>query len=129
MTALVRDIAIIVLAVESIVIGVLLALLLWQVRTLVIVLRDEIRPVLSDAQETADTVRLTTTFVSQRIVKPGVDALSFMAGLRQAASTLRQRVKPEDTGPETWVRRPAGNGSTVPPPPTPSPGAFEEDDG
>ena len=91
MTAIIRDIAIIILALESIVIGVLLALLLWQVRSLVVLLRDEVQPVIHSTQETADSVRVTTQFVSQRIVKPGVDALSFAAGVRKAAKTLKQK--------------------------------------
>ncbi|NOZ50679.1 MAG: hypothetical protein GXP37_11630 [Chloroflexi bacterium] len=90
MIALIRDIAIIFLAIESIVIGVLLVLLLWQVRSLVLLLRDEVGPVIQSTQETADSVRTTTRFVGQRIVKPGVNALSFAAGLRQAARTLKQ---------------------------------------
>lgn len=91
MTAIVRDIAIIILAIESIVIGVLLALLLWQVRSLVLLLREEMQPVIRSTQETADSVRVTTQFVSKRIVKPGVDALSFAAGVRKAAKTLKQK--------------------------------------
>lgn len=89
-TALIRDIAIIILAIESIVIGILLALLLWQVRNLVLLLKTEVRPVIESTQETADSVRTTTKFVSQHIVKPGVDALSVAAGIKQAARTLKQ---------------------------------------
>lgn len=121
MTAVIRDVAIIVLAVETIVIGVLLALLLWQVRALVVILRDEIQPLLDSAQQTSDTVRATTHFLSKRIVKPGVDALSFGAGLRQAARTLKQRARPSST-PETmpWERDRAARPASAPPPAPPA---------
>jgi len=112
-TAVIRDIAIIVLALETIVIGVLLALLLWQVRTLVVLLRDEIHPLLDNAQQTSETVRATTTFLSKRIVKPGVDALSFGAGLRQAARTLKRRAQPPAEERMPWER-------SAPPPPPPA---------
>ncbi len=86
-----RDIAIIVLAVESIVIGVLLAVLVIQVIRLVKLLREEVLPILNSTQETVSTVRGTATFMSDHIVQPVVKVSSFAAGARQAASTLFRR--------------------------------------
>ena len=90
----VRDIAIIVLAVESIVVGIILSILLIQIRNMIILMREELQPVISSTQETAETVRTTTQFVSKRVVKPGVDIMSTIAGIRQGFRTLRGGVLP-----------------------------------
>ncbi len=84
----VRDIAIIILAVESIVIGVLLGLLVIQVIRLVKLLREEVLPILNSTQETVSTVRGTASFVSEHLVQPMVKVSSYAAGARQAVRTL-----------------------------------------
>ena len=94
-----RDIAIILLALETIIIGVILLLLLWQVRLLVILLRDEVKPILKDAQETTKTVQSTTRFVGKRVAKPAVGAISFMSGLKSAVKSLKKPVAPDDAFP------------------------------
>jgi hypothetical protein len=90
----IRDISIIFLAFESIIVLVLLSVLIVQVRNLVILLNEEIRPMLEASQETADTVRNTTTFVGKYVAQPFVNVVSFGAGLRQAAKTLANGGKP-----------------------------------
>jgi len=84
----VRDIAIIVLAIESIVVGILLSLLLWQMRNLTRLLEEEIKPMLDNVQETIGTVRGTTSLVSQTIVSPAVKLAGFAAGVRRAVETV-----------------------------------------
>lgn len=86
-----RDIAIIVLAVESIVIGVLLAVLVIQVIRLVKLLREEVLPILNSTQETVSTVRGTATFMSDHLVQPVVKVSSYAAGARQAINVLLGR--------------------------------------
>lgn len=86
-----RDIAIIILAVESIVIGVLLGLLVIQVIRLVKLLREEVLPILNSTQETVSTVRGTATFVSDHLVQPVVKVSSYAAGARKAMSALLGR--------------------------------------
>jgi len=86
--ASVRDVAIIVLAIESIVVGVLLAVLTVQVTRLVRMLREEVKPMLEATQETVGTVRGTATFLSDHLVSPVVSAAGTVSGLRQAAKTL-----------------------------------------
>ncbi len=90
----IRDLSIIFLALESIVVLVLLSILIVQIRALVILLNDEIKPMLEATQETADTVRNTTNFVSKRVARPFVSAISFGAGVRQAVKTVKQQVVP-----------------------------------
>ena len=58
--AVLRDAAIVLLAILSIVIGVLLALMLLQIRSLIRLLREEIAPMLAAANETMSTVQGTT---------------------------------------------------------------------
>ena len=84
----VRDIAIIVLAVESIVIGVVLTLLLWRLRELTHLLQDEIEPILDSARETLGTVKGTTSLVSETIVSPAIKISGFAAGLRRLAEVM-----------------------------------------
>lgn len=83
-----RDIAIIVLALESIIIGVLLAILVIQVMKLVRMLREEVMPILKSTQDTVSTVRGTADFMSDRLVQPVVKASSLVAGARQAVGVI-----------------------------------------
>ncbi len=89
--AFVRDLAIILLAVESLVIGVVLIILVLEIRNLAKMLRDEIKPILESADETVRTVRGTTTFVSENLVNPVVRASSFASGVVQAMRILFRR--------------------------------------
>lgn len=83
-----RDIAIIVLALESIIIGVLLAILVIQVMKLVRMLREEVMPILKSTQDTVSTVRGTADFMSDHLVQPVVKVSSLAAGARQAVGVL-----------------------------------------
>jgi hypothetical protein len=83
-----RDVAIILLAFESLVIGGLLVFLLFEIRRLVRLLEEEVKPLLSSMQKTADTVRGTTSFVSENVVSPVVRVHSVFAGITGAAKAL-----------------------------------------
>ena len=86
--ATIRDIAIIIIALQSIVIGVFLAVLIWQVWRLIKMVQTEIKPILTDAKETVQTVRGTTTFVSDTVVEPVVRTSSTLVGLRRTMESL-----------------------------------------
>lgn len=97
--ATVRDAAIILLALESLVIGVLLSILLWQLRNLSRMLEEEVKPLLDSANETVGTVRGTSVFLSDTVVSPVVDVISTITGLRRglrALSGLRRRDEESD---------------------------------
>ncbi len=118
--AALRDISIIFLAFESIIVLVLLSVLIIQIRNLVILLNEEIRPMLEASQETADTVRNTTTFVSKHVAQPFINISSFAAGLRGAAKTLANGGKPpksKSTSPKTPQNVPDPVASTPDTPP------------
>ncbi len=88
---LIRDIAIIVLAFESLVIGVLLILLIIQMRGLAKMLQEEVQPILESARETATTVRGTTAFVSDTFVKPLIKAAGYASAANRVMSVLALR--------------------------------------
>jgi hypothetical protein len=89
-----RDIAIIVLALESIVVGVVLILLLWQVHSLTRLLQEEVKPILDSARETVGTVKGTTDLVSETIVSPAVKISSFVSGVRRAVEVILALKRP-----------------------------------
>ena len=84
----IRDLAIIFLALESIVTLALLSILIWQIWRLIKMLQTEVLPVIRDAQDTVSTVKGTTTFVSDNVVQPVVNAGSKVAGVRRTVQVL-----------------------------------------
>ncbi len=91
--ATIRDIAIIFLAVETIVIGAILIVLIWEIRNLAKMLQNDIKPILQSADETARTVRGTATFVSDNFVTPLVRVSSFTSGVLEALRIIAGRGK------------------------------------
>ncbi len=87
----VRDIAIVLLALESILIGVMILILVFQIKKLITILEEEIKPMLASFSETMGTVRGKTNFVSESIVSPTIQVLSYGAALKQAASAMFRR--------------------------------------
>lgn len=84
----IRDLAIIFLALESIVTLTLLTILIWQIWRLMKMLQTEVLPVIRDAQDTVNTVKGTTTFVSDNVVQPVVNTGSKVAGMRRTVQVL-----------------------------------------
>lgn len=82
-TQVVRDIAIVFVAVETFLIGLAMIILLFQIQVLIQVLRDEIQPLLRSVNDTASTVRGTTEFVSHNMVSPIIKAAGLAAGVRR----------------------------------------------
>jgi len=87
-TTVVRDIAIVFVAVETFLIGMALLVLIVEIQTLTKVLREEIQPVLRSVNDTAATVRGTTEFMSENLVSPVIKAVSFTAGVRRVLGDL-----------------------------------------
>lgn len=90
-TANIRDMFIIALAFVSAAIGVLLAILVWQVQSLIALLRNEIKPMLTNANQTVNTVRGTAVFMSDNLTRPAIRAASFLSGLRGVANAVGAR--------------------------------------
>jgi hypothetical protein len=68
--------------------GIVLILLLIAVIRLVNMLEFEVKPILLKTNETLGTIRGTTTFVSENVVRPVTTATSYMAGIRRGINTL-----------------------------------------
>ena len=82
-TAKIRDIFIIFMAFESLVIGAALVILVIQVASLINLLQNEVNPILDATNETVNTLRGTTTFLSENLVEPVIKLNSYLAGLRR----------------------------------------------
>ncbi len=83
-----RDIFIIFMALESFVIGVALIILITQLAVLTNLLRHEIRPILEATNETVNTVRGTTMFVSENLSEPIIKLNSYVAALEKVVTAL-----------------------------------------
>lgn len=89
----IRDVAIIIVALEILILNALLIVLVWQVWRLVKMIQTEVKPIIQDTQETVGTVRGTADFVTTNVVDPVVKTSSKLAGWRRSASVLREEVK------------------------------------
>lgn len=87
-TAILRDVSIIVLALVTMITSIFLAILLFQLQSLIVLLRDEVQPILESMNETAGTVRGTTTFVSDAVVTPMIKVASFASAVTTTIKTL-----------------------------------------
>ncbi|MFB0536964.1 MAG: hypothetical protein ACETWR_18520 [Anaerolineae bacterium] len=87
-TVFLRDIAVIVLAFETLVVifflGVVTVLLIYVILTL----EREIKPVLNATSETVYTVRGTTTFVSDTVVSPIMRVASIVGAVKGVARSI-----------------------------------------
>jgi len=86
-----RDVAIIILALESIIIGILLVFLIFQIQGLIRLLRQEIQPILDSVNKTASTVRGTTAFISDTVVSPVIRIAGTISALRRIIDVLTRR--------------------------------------
>ena len=77
----IRDVFIIVVALESLVIGVAMIVLVLQVASLINLLQNEIRPILNATNETVNTLRGTAEFLGDNVVEPVIKLNGYLAGL------------------------------------------------
>jgi len=82
-TSRVRDIFIILMAFESILLGVALIVLIIQVAILTNVLQNEIKPIINTTNETVNNLKGTTEFLSNKLVEPVIKMNEYMAGLKK----------------------------------------------
>jgi amino acid permease len=77
----IRDVFIIVVALESLVIGVALIVLVVQLASLINLLQNEVRPILKATNETVNNLRGTAEFLGENVVEPVIKLNSYLAGL------------------------------------------------
>jgi len=79
----VRDIFIIFMALESLLIGAALVVLIIQLASLINLLQNEVKPILKSTNETVNTLRGTSEFLSENLVEPVIKLNSYLAGLKR----------------------------------------------
>lgn len=77
----IRDVFIIVVALESLVIGVALIVLVVQLASLINLLQNEVRPILKATSDTVNNLRGTAEFLGENVVEPVVQLNGYLAGL------------------------------------------------
>ena len=77
----IRDVFIIVVALESLLIGVAMIVLIVQLASLINLLQNEIRPILNATTETVNTLRGTAEFLGENVVEPVIKLNGYLAGL------------------------------------------------
>lgn len=87
-TETIRDIVIILVAFEFMVIGLALVILLIQLAQLLNLLQNEVRPIIDSASEAANTLRGTARFLSDNLVEPVVKVNAGLAAARRALDML-----------------------------------------
>jgi hypothetical protein len=87
-TAQIRDVFIILMALESLLLGLVLVILIIQLARLINLLQNEIKPILDSTNETVSTLRGTTAFLSNNLVEPVVKMNEYFAGIQQALRVI-----------------------------------------
>jgi len=78
---LLRDILIIYMALQSMLVGFVLIILIIQLARLTNLLQNEIKPILTSLDVTTSTLRGTTTFLSDSLTEPVIKMNEYMAGI------------------------------------------------
>jgi hypothetical protein len=94
LTRTTRDVFLILLALEFMIVGVALTVLVIQLARLLLLLEMELRPMLENANETLDALRGTTLFLSENLVEPVLKLQSSLAGIQRVLEILGLLRKP-----------------------------------
>ncbi len=84
----IRDIFIIIVALETLVVGVALVVLLIQLASLINLLQNEIRPILQASNETINTLRGTAEFLGESVVEPVIKLNSYLASIQRVLELM-----------------------------------------
>lgn len=82
-TAQIRDVFIIFMALEALVIGVAMVVLIIQVASLINLVQNEVKPILKSTTDTVNTLKGTTDFLSENLVDPVIKLNGSLAGLKR----------------------------------------------
>lgn len=86
-TEQIRDVFIIFLALQSLVIGIAMVVLIVQLSSLINLLQNEIRPIINSTNETVNTLKGTAKFISDNLTEPVIK-------INQYAAMFKRIVKP-----------------------------------
>jgi amino acid permease len=84
----IRDVFIIVVALESLVIGVALIILIIQLASLINLLQNEVRPILTATSETVNNLRGTAEFLGESVVEPVIKLNGYLAGMNRVIELM-----------------------------------------
>jgi hypothetical protein len=82
-TGKIRDIFIIFMAVEFLIIGVALVVLIIQLAALINMLQNEVKPILNSTNETVSNLKGTAKFLSDNMVEPVIKLNEYLAGFKK----------------------------------------------
>jgi hypothetical protein len=82
------NVFIIFMALESLFLGLTMVVLIIQLARLINLLQNEIAPILESTNETVNTLRGTSEFLSDNLVEPVIKVNEQMAGVRQLLVAL-----------------------------------------
>jgi hypothetical protein len=85
----VRDVFIILMALESMLTGLALTILIVQVARLTNLLENEVKPILDSTNETVSNLRGTTKFLSDNLVEPVIKLNEIVAVFQRMIDILR----------------------------------------
>ncbi len=88
-----RDISIILIAIESLFIGMALIILIIQIARLTNLIQNEVKPILDSTNETVSNLRGTTKFLSDNLVEPVIKLNELMAVLQRLLVLLKMTGK------------------------------------
>jgi hypothetical protein len=92
-TSKIADVFIIFMALESLVIGLVLIVLIIQLARLINLLQNEIKPIVESTNETVSTLRGTTQFLSDNLSEPVIKLNEYLAGLGEFFRIVRPKRK------------------------------------
>jgi hypothetical protein len=92
-TEKIRDIFIIFMALESLLIGVALIILIIQFASLINLLQNEVRPILDATSETVNHLRGTAEFLGENFVEPVIKLNGYLAGMQRMLELFRIKKK------------------------------------
>ena len=84
----IRDVFIIVVGLETLIIGVALVVLLIQLASLINLLQNEVRPIIQATNETVNTLRGTADFLSKNAVEPVMKLNSYLASIQRVLELM-----------------------------------------
>lgn len=84
----IRDVFIIVVGLETLIIGVALVVLLVQLASLINLLQNEVRPILQATNETVNTLRGTAQFLGENVVEPVIKLNSYLASIQRVLELM-----------------------------------------
>lgn len=92
-TEKIRDIFIIFMALESLLIGVALIILIVQFASLINLLQNEVRPILDATNETVNHLRGTAEFLGENAVEPVIKLSGYLAGMKRMLELIGVKKK------------------------------------